>query len=317
MPPFPNAALLAVFPARKPIPRPAAAAASPPEQDQDSTCAAPSTLIIILSSSFITGRNAVPACSAHFTLIGRNCTPQQRGGQFPVLYNWPFNTNSAEGRISFSCKPGVCLLFGWLPRSIPSCPHPQLPPSTRNTVHYHCYLSMSSYPPTPAFGVFNFVPPKVPLAPVRPQQQQQGGASTHVSVLQADSTSRRPTLPPQRSQTGPSSASPSRASLSPAKMESHSSDALSDSPEEGELSESHSANRDNGSSNSPNISSDDEGRPLAVLCSLAGWVAHYSAICRIELRATVDRPLLDPPSNWYSSHYSGQSAPPDPLPPCL
>ena len=120
---------------------------------------------------------------------------------------------------------------------------------------------MSSYPPTPAFGVFNFVPPKAPLAPVRPQQQQQGGASTHVSVLQADSTSRRPTLPPQRSQTGPSSASPSRASLSPAKMESHSSDALSDSPEEGELSESHSANRDNGSSNSPNISSDDEGRP--------------------------------------------------------
>lgn len=119
---------------------------------------------------------------------------------------------------------------------------------------------MSSYPPTPAFGIFNFVPPKPPLASVR---QQQGGASTHVPTLPADSTSRRP---PQRSQTG-SSATPSRASLSPAKMEPHSSDALSDSPEEGELSESHSANRDSGSINSPSVSG-DEGRSLSPLAAL-------------------------------------------------
>ncbi|KAF8248103.1 hypothetical protein K440DRAFT_626710 [Wilcoxina mikolae CBS 423.85] len=107
---------------------------------------------------------------------------------------------------------------------------------------------MSSYPPTPAFGGYNFVPPKVP-PPV------QGSTATVVPTLSSDTTARRPTIPSQQSPTGPTTT----LRKSPAKMDVQHIDAASDSLEEGELSEPHSANRDSVSSSSP-ILSGDEGR---------------------------------------------------------
>lgn len=109
---------------------------------------------------------------------------------------------------------------------------------------------MSSYPPTPAFGVYNFVPPKAPPATV----QGSTSTATDVPTPSSDTTARRSTIPSQQSPTGPTTLhKPS------AKMDVQHIDAASDSLEEGELSEPQSANRDSVSSSSP-ILSGDEGR---------------------------------------------------------
>ena len=48
------------------------------------------------------------------------------------------------------------------------------------------------------------------------------------------------------------------------------------------------------------------------VASRVPFLVHRLLLTTITLRATVDRPpRLEPPSNWYSSHYSGQPAPPD------
>jgi hypothetical protein len=159
---------------------------------------------------------------------------------------------------------------------------------------------MSSYPPTPAFGGFNFAPQQQKEVP--PAAPSNTGASVPASARRP---STQQSLPPTPSTIGPPVGASFRATMNPSVLSNGSS--TSDSLEEGELSESQS--RDSVSSNGMTASGDEGECALSSEPPSTPFKVTFANLPMLELRANVDRPLtFEPPGNWYFSHHPNPAA---------
>ena len=155
---------------------------------------------------------------------------------------------------------------------------------------------MSSYPPTPAFGRFSFVPPKA-AEPHKAAPSDVPPASHPV-----DATTRRTSIPSQvQSPTAP--LPPTRDP--PAKMSTKHSYESSDSMEEGELSEPHSTGRN--ASSSPSAG---EGRWIrsGPAPEVSSTTTPRCLPMNPEHRPD-QSPVYEPSSNWYILHHMNPCSP--------